>query len=201
MINKTSILCKHFLPSRKQTRKVHNYNEQKGHTVLAIQLTWNIWYVDVRCGVCNISFCTIHSCTFYYYVKITGNIELENRKKYVSSNNDCGNTSFLYCFVHLQKWYKYLSDYIIWDLFIRYNRCHRQNGHNFCFENPISKVGRKIFRILMNIFCKHDIIFVTCRHCMLNLLSYWQNQVVYFFSETKVKTLCLPSVKIYNCEF
>lgn len=113
VINKTSIFCKNSLTLRKQAHKVHDYNEQRGHTVLPIHLLWNIWYVDVRCGVCNIFFCTIHSCTFYYYVKITGNIELANRKKYVSSNNDCGNTSFLYCFVHLQKWYKYLSDYII----------------------------------------------------------------------------------------
>lgn len=164
--------AKNSLPLRKQAHKVHDYNEQRGHTVLPIHLFWNIWYVDVRCGVCNISFWTIHSCTFYYYVKITGNIELANRKKYVSSNNDCGKTSFPYCFVHLQKWYKYLSDYIIWDLFVRYNRCHLFLGF-FCFENPISKVDRKTFRILMNKFCKHDkfMYFVTCRHCMLKLLT------------------------------
>lgn len=172
MINNTSILCKNSLPLRKQAHKVHDYNEQRGHTVLPIHLFWNIWYVDVRCGVCNISFWTIHSCTFYYYVKITGNIELANRKKYVSSKNDCGNTSFPYCFVHLQKWYKYLSDYIIWDLFVRYNRCHL-----FLFFSVLKiqyqKLTVKLSEYLWTNFANmiKFMYFVTCWHCMLKLLT------------------------------
>lgn len=47
-------------------------------------------------------------------------------------------------------------------MFVRYNRYHGQIGHNFYFENPISKVDRKTFRILMSKFCKHDIIYVFC---------------------------------------
>lgn len=66
----------------------------------------------------------------------------------------------------------------------------------FCFENPISKVDRKTFRILMNKFCKHDKIYVFCNMQALYalIINIMTKSGSLFFSETKVKTLCLPTV-------